>query len=99
MAREAQPPPYEWAQKPPVGALLFDSQTESVGFAQWRNPADGRYWLRPPGGGYEWSARLESLYPADEEQTEAARARLAAIAVPGVNSPGNPDNQEVRAAQ
>ena len=79
MAREAPSLPHEWTEPPEVGALLYDSQAKRVGFARWRNPGDGRYWLRPPGGGYEWSARLESLYPADEDEIHVVQQRLAII--------------------
>ncbi|MFJ1704040.1 hypothetical protein [Kitasatospora sp. NPDC088346] len=37
---------------PEIGLLLVDTRTGRVG--EFRDVQDGRWWLRPRGGGYEW---------------------------------------------
>ncbi|WST70323.1 hypothetical protein OG268_24435 [Streptomyces uncialis] len=55
------------AQRPPlaVGALAYDTRTGVVGMVMDTGAVvDGRYSLRPPGGGVEWNAERADLRPA-----------------------------------
>ncbi|MBF9068332.1 hypothetical protein [Streptacidiphilus fuscans] len=69
-------PAHEWSEPPQAGALLYDAVKDKVGEFRSMTQHDDRYWLRPVGGGHEWSARLESLHPA--ERYEELRARVQA---------------------
>ncbi|MFI5941234.1 hypothetical protein ACIBCB_13365 [Streptomyces uncialis] len=48
-----------------VGALAYDTRTGAVGVVMDTGAVvDGRYSLRPPGGGVEWTAVRSDVRPA-----------------------------------
>ncbi|WP_052434106.1 hypothetical protein [Streptacidiphilus melanogenes] len=68
---------HPWSVPPVPGAHLYDCEAGRVGVFQGKTPHDGRYWLRPVGGGVEWDARLADLYPADREEELRAKVEAA----------------------
>ncbi|MGK7232620.1 hypothetical protein [Streptomyces hygroscopicus] len=65
----------------PVGQLAYDTRRERLGVVM---DHIGEYvWLRPPGGGVEWTARPDEAEPAGsgldgELPEEVLKARVAA---------------------
>ncbi|MEU6378419.1 hypothetical protein [Streptomyces sp. NPDC046909] len=61
----------------PIGQLALDARLERRGVVM--DHQDGFVWLRPEGGGTEWTARPEDVQPLDvREQAEALMwARVA----------------------
>ncbi|MFJ6568537.1 hypothetical protein ACIQNU_14025 [Streptomyces sp. NPDC091292] len=59
---------------PDVGTVLYDTVTDKVG--EFRGENDGRYLLRPPGGGVEWDAAPGDVEPPGS--AERLRAKAAA---------------------
>ncbi|MBW8087576.1 hypothetical protein IGW14_05830 [Streptomyces hygroscopicus subsp. hygroscopicus] len=65
----------------PVGQLAYDTRRERLGVVM---DHIGEYvWLRPPGGGVEWTARPDEVEPAasvlgGELPEEILKARVAA---------------------
>ncbi|MFD4833996.1 hypothetical protein ACFWPV_29760 [Streptomyces uncialis] len=49
-----------------VGAIAYDTRKGAVGVVMdtYSNVGDGRYALRPPGGGVEWTAVRADVRPA-----------------------------------
>ena len=60
---------------PEAGALVRDTTRDRVGVVMGRHA--GRVYLRPRGGGVEWTARAEELAGADEN--DELRARVAEL--------------------
>lgn len=54
-----------------VGSLVRDQQRDRVGVVMARY--GGEVYLRPLGGGIEWTARAEELQPADRRDELRAR--------------------------
>ena len=61
----------------PVGQLAHDTRLERRGIVM--DHQDGYVWLRPEGGGTEWTARPGDVKPLNVRETAEAlmRARLA----------------------
>ncbi|MFD7131365.1 hypothetical protein [Streptomyces sp. NPDC059894] len=61
----------------PVGQLAHDTRQERAGIVM--DHQDGFVWLRPEGGGTEWTARPGDVLPLNvrEQATALMRARVA----------------------
>jgi hypothetical protein len=65
----------------PVGQLAYDTRRERRGVVM--DHLDGDVWLRPPGGGMEWTARPGEVEPVTADAAEGdqperlLRARVA----------------------
>lgn len=70
--------PVDWGGGPVKGTVVFDARRESVGVVQAREPGGkGVVWLRPVGGGVEWTARPADLSPVTREQEVSAKVAAA----------------------
>ncbi|MCX4663378.1 hypothetical protein [Streptomyces uncialis] len=63
-----------------LGALAYDTRTDAVGVVMDTGAVvDGRYSLRPPRGGVEWSAERADVRPATvADQLRPALAEASA---------------------
>ncbi|MGW5651099.1 hypothetical protein [Streptomyces humi] len=70
-----------------VGEVAYDTRQEREGVV--RDHLDGYVWLRPPGGGLEWTAMPGDVEPVDDTGTGAGSAALRArVAVANARSRG-----------
>jgi hypothetical protein len=60
---------------PRPGALLFDTETDTVGELQ--DTQRGLHYLRPIGGGREWTATPDAVRPATDAERITAGVRAA----------------------
>ncbi|MGQ5635446.1 MULTISPECIES: hypothetical protein [unclassified Streptomyces] len=65
------------AERLPIGELAYDTRRKRKGVVM--DHLDGYVWLRPQGGGTEWTAQPGDVEPAASEGAENAvlRARVA----------------------
>ncbi len=59
--------------EPQVGDLVWDAAANKLGKLMARSPS--AVWLRPAGGGREWTARTQDVRPATA--AEELRSRVA----------------------
>ena len=61
------------AQLPEIGTMARDLRSDKIGRVMAH--LSGHVWLRPPGGGREWTARPEDVVPISA--SESLRQRVA----------------------
>lgn len=59
------------------GALLYDTATQQVG--EYRSTQGGLLFLRPLGGGREWSAEAHAVRPPTDAERISAGVRAANV--------------------
>ncbi|MBW1602679.1 hypothetical protein JJV70_11275 [Streptomyces sp. JJ66] len=65
----------EQAEVPAVGDTVFDTRQERVGVYQAN--VDGELWLRPIGGGREWTADPGHVRRPTDRELISERVRIA----------------------
>lgn len=70
----------EAAYRPRVGELVLDGRTGRTGI--YMDTVGNEHYLRPPGGGREWTARPAHVGPAPETATAGSGAGVTAAPAP-----------------